>query len=119
ALDVVHKRLSAKKLGDFAGLVHDIHADRKLIFEQLKDQINSLETYQKQNIDFGNIYADRQYLQTCKQIDQITEKLQDFKTALFNDAVCGWPVKELYLRSNLHGESINLQDVYQQITSEN
>ncbi|MEJ8758092.1 AAA domain-containing protein [Pontibacter sp. H259] len=108
ALDVVHKRLSEAGLGTFAALVHDINADRKSIFQQLYLQIEQLPEYKKQNLALNSIYTDRTYLEVSRGINRCTEKLEEFKHALFDTSLCDWSVKELYLRSSLQKPHISL-----------
>ncbi|MBR0569524.1 AAA family ATPase [Microvirga sp. STS03] len=112
ALDVVHKRLSEEGLGAFAALVHDINADRKNIFQQLQLQIDQLPEYKKQNLALNSIYTDRTFLEVSRGINRCIEKLEQFKSALFDTSVCGWSAKELYLRSNLQAPHISLSSNY-------
>ncbi|AKD03253.1 AAA domain-containing protein [Pontibacter korlensis] len=118
ALDVVHQRLSRQGLGTFAALVHDINADRKAIFNQLREQIEQLDEYKKQNLALNSIYTDRTFLEVSRGINKNLEKLQSFKTALFDMSRCGWSPKELYLRSSLQQPHIPLNPYYKSLTAE-
>jgi hypothetical protein len=113
ALDVVYNRLQAKDLGDFVGLVHDFRNERKAIFSKLARQIDSIDDYQTFNRSIDVIQRERKFVQTCRTIDQITEELDEFKAALFDDKECGLSIKELYLTSDLNGETINVRQEYQ------
>lgn len=117
ALDVVYNRLASKGLGNFAGLVHDVEADHRKIFEKLRLQIEEVETYKKQNNQLPVVFAERQFLETSRRINQILQTFTEFKTALFDASVCGWPVKELYLSSSLKGSSIELGEIYPSFTA--
>ncbi|MBC5773972.1 AAA family ATPase [Pontibacter sp. KCTC 32443] len=117
ALDVVHKRLSEAGLGAFAALVHDINADRKSVFQQLQSQIEQLPEYKKQNLALNSIYTDRTFLEVSRGINRCIEKLEQFKSALFDDTICGWTAKELYLRSNLQEPHISLSSNYKNFTA--
>src|SRR5688572_7160602 len=97
ALDVVYSRLASKGFGNFAAVVHDFEADRRNIFAQLKLQIEEVETYKKQNNQLPIVFAERQFLETSRRINQIFQQLSEFKTVLFNNSICGWSAKELYL----------------------
>ncbi len=108
ALDVVFNRLASKGFGNFAALVHDFEADRRKVFAQLKLQIEEVETYKKQNNQLPIVFAERQFLETSRRINQILQQLTDFKTALFDASVCGWSAKELYLRSSLKKSAFEL-----------
>ncbi|MHA6246719.1 AAA domain-containing protein [Pontibacter sp. CAU 1760] len=108
ALDVVQQRLAQKGLSAFAGLVHDINADRSGIYAQLLAQIEALDEYRKQNLALNSIYTDRQFLEISRGINRCILKLESFKQALFNDSHCGWSAKELYLRSSLQEPHVPL-----------
>src|SRR5690606_2731007 len=71
ALDVVYNRLASKGFGNFAAVVHDFEADRRKIFAQLKLQIEEVETYKKQNNQLPIVFAERQFLETSRRINQI------------------------------------------------
>ncbi len=112
ALDVVWERLKQQQLHDFVGLVHDFKNDRKDIFEQISSQIESLDEYRVKNNSLDAIYLERSFLQTSRKIDQITEELDEFKSALFDENECGKSVKELYLSSSPEQPSIPLNQQY-------
>jgi len=109
ALDVVYARLREKNMTDFIALVHDYKNDRKEIFEKTARQIERVEEYKIKNISLDAIQLDRQFFQLGKRIDQITEELESFRTALFSDADCGLNIKQLYLSSDLAEPFINLR----------
>ncbi|MDO6389519.1 AAA domain-containing protein [Pontibacter sp. BT731] len=117
ALDVVHQRLSSAGLGPFAALVHDINADRKNIYQQLLLQIDQIEEYKKQNLALNSIYTDRTFLEVSRGINQCLQKLEGFRTALFDSSRCGWSPKELYLRSSLQQPHVQLSEVFRQFTA--
>lgn len=112
ALDVVWDRLRSKGLHDFIGLVHDFKNDRKSIFEQVARQIESLDNYKLQNNSLDAIYLERQFQQASRKIDQLTEELDEFKHALFDESECGKSVKELYLTSSPDLPSVSLNQEY-------
>lgn len=113
ALDVVYNRLQEKQLGDFVGLVHDFRNERKMIFNKIARQIDSIEDYKSFNRSLDVIQMERRFFQVCRSIDRITEEFDAFKQTLFNDEECGLSVKELYLTSDVHGETINIRQEYQ------
>jgi hypothetical protein len=112
ALDVVYNRLQSKQLTDFTALVHDFKNDRKEIYEKIARQINRLDEYRSRNISIDSIQLDRKFLQISHRIDQVTEELESFKLALFDEKTCGTTIKELYLQSNPAQESINLKQEF-------
>lgn len=115
ALDVVYQRLQKKQLHDFIGLVHDFKNDRKDIFEQIARQIDSLDDYRQKNNGLDAIQLERTFIHSSRKIDQITEELDEFKKALFDDTECGKSVKELYLTSDPEQPSIPLNQQYRSL----
>lgn len=113
ALDVVYSRLEELQLADFLALVHDYKNDRKEIYAKGARQIERVDEYKLKNNSLDAIQLNRKFMQVCHRIDQITEDLDEFKKALFNDSECGVSVKELYLRSNPTETYINLKQEYQ------
>lgn len=112
ALDVVYERLNEKGLDDFVGLVHDFKNDRKIIFDQVNHQVEKLEEYKFRNSSLDAIYLERKFVQTSRVIDQITEDLEEFKKALFDEKECGISVKELYLSSDPTAPTIDVNQEY-------
>ncbi|MCC9165982.1 AAA domain-containing protein [Pontibacter harenae] len=108
ALDVVHQRLASKGLNSFAAIVHDMNADRKAVFEQIRQQIDQLDEYKKQNLALNSIYTDRTFLEASRGINRCMQQLSAFKQALFDTSRCGWSAKELYLRSSLQEPHLQL-----------
>lgn len=113
ALDVVYNRLQEKQLGDFVGLVHDFRNERKVIFNKIARQIDSIDDYKSFNRSIDVIQTERRFFLVCRSIDQITEQLEQFKQTLFDDQECGLSVKELYLTSEIQGDTINIRQEYQ------
>ncbi|MBS1506495.1 MAG: DUF4011 domain-containing protein [Bacteroidetes bacterium] len=113
ALDVVYARLKEAGLDKFVALVHDYKNDRKEIFEKIASQIQRTDEYKSKNISLDAIQLDRKFLQVSKQIDQLTEELEQFRTSLFDESDCGKCIKELYLMSSPAAPSISLKQEYQ------
>jgi hypothetical protein len=113
ALDVVYERLKSIDLGDFLGLVHDFRNDRKEIFAKIARQVEHVDDYKVRNRSIDAIQMERRFFQASRSIDQITEELEGFKTALFNDHEAGLTIKELYLTSNPYADVINVRQEYQ------
>ncbi len=112
ALDVVYNRLKEIKAEKFCALVHDFKNDRKAIYEQINKQVESLDEYEQVNNGLDSIFLERNYLKACRQIDQLTEELDDFKNALFDATQAGLSAKELYLRSDLSKVAVNLDEEF-------
>ncbi|PWK23001.1 AAA domain-containing protein [Arcicella aurantiaca] len=112
ALDVVQERLSQAGMRAFVGNVHDFKNDRKDLYEQILSQIEQIEEYQKLNNNLDSIFLDRNYTQESRQIDKISEVLQEFKDTLFDSSECGISVKELYLTSSPNQASLNVENEY-------
>ena len=113
ALDTVHERLKRLGMSGFVALVHDFKNDRKALYQQLANQIEQVEAYQKQNNSLDAIVLERDYLQICRRIDQLSDELQSLKNALFDESVCGLSVKKLYLSSNPNEPHVSLDNLYQ------
>jgi hypothetical protein len=112
ALDVVQERLAKAGMRPFIGNVHDFKNDRKALYAQILNQIEQIEDYQKQNQSLDAIFLERNFTQESRQIDKISETLQEFKDALFDVSVCGVSVKELYLTSSPNQPFLNLKEDY-------
>ncbi|WP_181304324.1 AAA domain-containing protein [Rufibacter sp. XAAS-G3-1] len=117
ALDVVYQRLSTTGLDQFSALVHDLNLDRPAVFFKIRQQIEQVEEYQRQNVALGNIQAERQFLETSRRINQISERLHSLKEALFDTETCGWSPKELYLRSNPRAPHLSAEGIYLHFTA--
>lgn len=115
ALDVVHERLREIDMQQFIGLMHDFKNDRKSIYEQIADQIDRLEDHENKNNSLDTIQLERQFLKVSRQIDQLTEELEEFKFALFDESECGKSVKELYLTSDPEAPAINAKQYYKDL----
>ena len=112
ALDVVQERLAKAGMRPFVGNVHDFKNDRKTLYAQILNQIEQIEDYQKQNQSLDAIFLERNFIQESRQIDKISETLQEFKDALFDISECGVSVKELYLTSSPNQPFLNLKEDY-------
>jgi superfamily I DNA and/or RNA helicase len=113
ALDVVYARMKEHNLSDFLALVHDFKNDRKEIFQKIAKQIQRVDEYKSRNISLDAIQLERQFFLAGKRIDQITEELESFRSALFDESECGRSVKQLYLLSKPTHPAINLKQEYQ------
>ncbi|MEK6782612.1 MAG: AAA domain-containing protein [Bacteroidota bacterium] len=113
ALDVVYQRLKEQGLSDFIALVHDFKNDRNEIYQKATAQIERVNEYKTRNTSLDTIQLERKFFHASRRIDQITEELEEFKSALFDEQECGISVKELYLRSYPKEETINLKQEYQ------
>ena len=115
ALDVVQERLARAGMRPFVGNIHDFKNDRKTLYAQILNQIEQIEGYQKQNQSLDSIFLERNFAQESRQIDKISETLQEFKEALFDVSICGISVKELYLTSSPNQPFLNLKNDYTQL----
>ncbi len=112
ALDVVYERFDELEMRDFIGLIHDFKNDRKDLYHKIDKQIRSIDLYKINSNSLDALQLERRFLQHSRRIDQITEELEEFKTALFDEGECGISVKELYLTSDLHGPAVNVKQEY-------
>lgn len=112
ALDVVYNRLKEHGIQDFVALIHDFKNDRKEVYDKIANQIDRLAEYKRSNTNLDAIQLDRSFKQAARAIDDITESLEEYKHALFEDKECGLSVKELYLTSYPEAIAITLVQEY-------
>ncbi len=114
ALDVVYERLKKIGMEDFLGLIHDFRNDRKTVYDKIARQIDRIEDFKQQNRSLDVIQLERRFLYVCHTIDQLTEELEEFRKALFDEKECGISIKELYLTSDPHAGLIDIRQQYRQ-----
>lgn len=112
ALEVISQRLKEIDLDDFSVLLHDFKNDRRSIFDQIASQIDSLDDFETANNQLDTIFTERNFLKESREIDALSEELEEFKFALFDTSECGLSVKELYLNSNPKEDFIDLRSYY-------
>ncbi len=108
ALDVVFERLKSKGLERFMALVHDFRHDRKDVLAKIVTQIDALDDYTQENNALDTVFLEREYKQACRTIDRLSEDLEAFKKALFDNKACGLAPKDLYLTSEQQTAHISL-----------
>ena len=116
ALDVVYERFEELELSDFLGLIHDFKNDRKELYQKIDKQIRNIDQYRLSINSLDALQLERQFQQHSRKIDQITEELEELKTALYDEQEAGISVKELYLTSDLEGEGINVKQEYKNLS---
>ena len=102
ALDVVFERLDNAGFGDFLALVHDYRADHRTLFEKIKKQIESIESYQEQNRGIDSIQLEREISQLSGTITRLSGKFEDVRQTLFDEKPAGIPIKAIYLEADLN-----------------
>lgn len=112
ALDVVYDRLKKIGLEDFLGLIHDFRNDRKAVYEKIARQIDRIEEFKTANRSVDVIQLERSFLKVSHTIDQLTDELEEFRKALFDERECGISVKELYLTSDPYASYVDLRQQY-------
>jgi len=105
ALDVVFERMEKVGFGEFLGLVHDFRADQKLLFQKIKHQIASIESYQIENRGLDSMQLEREISVLSKTISRLSEKFEQFRTLLFESESAGIPIKAMYLNAGGFGEA--------------
>lgn len=101
ALDVVFERMGKSGFGDFLALVHDFRADHKLLFEKLKKQIDSIDSYQEQNRGIDSMQLEREISKISRRISVLSEKFEGLRAVLFDEKKAGLPIKAMYLKFQL------------------
>lgn len=113
ALDVVYNRMQKAGFSEFVTLVHDFKNDRKEIYTRIAGQIDKVNDYKTKVNSLDAIQLDRNFHQTCKQIDLTLDELEHFKDSLFDGSECGVSIKELYLNIDHKAEKIiNVKQEY-------
>jgi hypothetical protein len=112
ALDVVFERLKETGIAEFCALVHDFRNDRKEIYQTITDHIEKLGEYKALNGTIDAIQLERNFLKTSRNIDRISEELEELKRALFDESECGLSLKELYLTSSRERPMVDLRMEY-------
>lgn len=115
ALDVVYSRLRDLDLQAFVALMHDFKEDRRSIYDQLATQVDRIDDHEQKNNSLDTIQIERRFLQSSRRIDQLSEELEEFRHALFDEKECGMSVKELYLSSSPHESSISIKQEYREL----
>jgi superfamily I DNA and/or RNA helicase len=113
ALDVVYNRFEDLEMDNFIGRIHDFKNDRKELYSKISKQIKSIDLYRTNINSLDALQLERKFTQHSRKIDLISEELEEFKAALFDETECGLSVKELYLTSELQGKSVNVKQEYQ------
>ena len=113
ALDVVYNRFEELEMSNFIGRIHDFKNDRKELYDKINKQIKNIDLYRVNINSLDALQLERKFTQHSRKIDLISEELEDFKMALFDETECGLSVKELYLTSDLQGMSVNVKQEYQ------
>jgi len=116
ALDVVFERLKQAGMEDFVALIHDFQNDRKPLFTQIDAQIGRIEFYKVENRGLDAIFLERTFAQESRKIERLSDELQEFRNALFDEEECGLSVKELYLTSDLSLPAISLKKEYRKFS---
>ncbi|WP_026968469.1 AAA domain-containing protein [Algoriphagus terrigena] len=107
ALDVVFERMEKAGFGSFLALVHDFRGDQRSLFEKLRLQIEAIESYQDQNRGIDSIQLEREISRLSGRISLLSEKFEELRKELFNDAPAGLPVKAMYLKAELAKPALN------------
>jgi superfamily I DNA and/or RNA helicase len=113
ALDTVYQRIAEIGMDRFTALVHDFQSDRKILYSKISSQIDNISAFKHANQSLNAIFLEREFDSTCRKIDQLTEKLELFKIALYDTQRYGKSIKELYLDANHQTEKeLDLQSVF-------
>lgn len=100
ALEVVQRRLAECGLGDFVGLWADYRNDKSQLFQQLAHQIEWIDQRKLEDSNLKTVVLERRFAQICQQLDQIVEKLEKWKSGLYNQLPVGISLLELYKKES-------------------
>ena len=116
ALEVVHQRMEETGLVPFIAQVHDIRGDRRPVYDQIARQVDRVDEYKNELIRSDAILAEREFKAVCYRMDQITEVLETFRSALADDSVCGISAHQLYLITDRQAPVISLKPYLADLT---
>jgi len=108
ALEVVQRRLNEVGLGQYVGLWSDFKKDREPVYLQMSRLIDQLEETESKNQNLDTVILERSFTQACNQIEQISQRLEAWKTALFDNEFLGVSIRDLY-NSEESGEKSNFE----------
>ncbi|MEH0158349.1 AAA domain-containing protein [Limibacter armeniacum] len=114
ALNVVFDRLEEKGLAKFSALVHDHKHDRAKVYDKILNQVEAIEQHQLKNNSLDAIFMERSFTQKCREIEMLTEQLEQFRNGLFSFEECGKSAKELYLSCSAQAPSVSLVEYFKQ-----
>jgi hypothetical protein len=96
ALEVVQKRLKELDLDAFVAMWSDFKKDRDPLYNKLAKTIENLEDTEADNQHLDTVILERNFLKVCQKLEEITQKLENWKMALFDKSLAGISVRELY-----------------------
>lgn len=97
ALEVVFNRLEKLGLSAQVAMWSDYKKDRDSLFQKLAKSIENLEDTEARNQHLDTVILERNFLKICQSIEEITQKLEKWKQALFDKDLAGISIRELYL----------------------
>ena len=110
ALQVVYDRLEQLGIGRHAALWADFRNDLGKLYEQIARHIAELEETESRNKGLDTIILEREYLRHCQEISRISEQLESWKTALFDESMAG--ISFFALQQRLAGKTPDVDFQY-------
>jgi hypothetical protein len=101
ALDVVFDRMEKAGFGPFLALVHDFKSDHRLLFEKLREQIESVDLYLEQNRGIDSMQLEREISRLSARITALARKFEELRQELFDNTSAGLPIKAMYRHARL------------------
>ncbi len=89
ALQVVYERLDQLGISRHAALWADFRNDLGKLYEQIARHIGELEETESRNKGLDTIVLEREYHRHCHEISRISEQLESWKSALFDEKMAG------------------------------
>ncbi|TAH25815.1 MAG: hypothetical protein EAZ07_06005 [Cytophagales bacterium] len=112
ALEVIYKKLESIGIENFACLVNDFKNDKRKIFQQLNEQIESIETFKNENNSLNSIHLEKRFIELHKIIQENCNQLKSFKKALFDESNYGKSIKSLYLNTTFNNTQADFSNVF-------
>ncbi len=98
ALEVVQRRLGDIGIGRQAALWSDFRNDLSALYAGLASQIDKLEETENRNKGLDTVMLEREYNRHSQEISRISESLENWKLALFDESIAGISYHELKSR---------------------
>lgn len=118
ALDVVFKRLESYGIQDFCALVHDFRADRNLIYERIRRQIDQLEKFQNENTQFDLNHSGEQYTLVADALDEYSKLFEQLYQEFIRIRNFGLSAHYLYLHSTPTQDDFALETIAKELNQE-
>ena len=89
ALEVVYQRLKELGIGEHLGFWSDFKKDVTSLYQQIARQVELLEETENRNQSLDTVVLERDFKRNHQETEVVLNRLQDWKTALFDHQIAG------------------------------